>query len=593
MKFQLGDWTIEESANLLMRGEEKIRVEKRVMAVLMRLAAAEGAVVSKDDLIDAVWGGAAVSDHSVANAVSDLRRALGDDRRDPRYIETVPKRGYRLVASPAEVDEGSSVSSNGSLSAPRPRAWAPWAAAVLAVIFLAAIFFWRSTPATPRLLLMDIENATGIDDFDIAGDTAGEMLTVALAGGDYRLVRIRTAPDDVSFARETKMSRHDRRLGGRIIMEGNEPVLALELVDGADGASVWADAYAVSGGRFGELFNAVVADLRAPLGLTSPPQNYMNADPSIAEAYWRARYLWSLREHGAIREALRILTEVTKDAPDYAPAHAALADIYAHKTAEELAIDRAETYPLAEESLARAETLDPDLSEASVTRAYLSFFREADPVAANAAIDKAIAANANNAIAWQTKAMIASAAGDVAASLNAIERARSLDPLSASILWDKVWFLYVGKRYTEALDVAQLARRISAPVHAYEALNHLGLGNNEAALESWLQRARERGLSGIHTQEIESVARRSGAAAGLAALAVSASAGDYQEHPAPLAALLIATGERETAIASLLNDRPREKSWWWSWYDVMPAFDDVRADPRLASLTSRALAGPG
>ena len=105
MRFKLGEWTVEEDANRLVRRDEVVRVEKRVMAVLVHLAKANGAVVSKDALIDAVWHGAAVSDHSVANAISDLRRILGDDRRHPKYIETIPKRGYRVLADIQDITE--------------------------------------------------------------------------------------------------------------------------------------------------------------------------------------------------------------------------------------------------------------------------------------------------------------------------------------------------------------------------------------------------------------------------------------------------------------------------------------------------------
>lgn len=98
MQTKCGDWLIDERANLLQRGEEKVRVESRLMNVLSALVEAKGDVVSKDALIDKVWNSAAVSDHSVANAVSELRKLLGDDAKAPMYIETVPKKGYRLVA---------------------------------------------------------------------------------------------------------------------------------------------------------------------------------------------------------------------------------------------------------------------------------------------------------------------------------------------------------------------------------------------------------------------------------------------------------------------------------------------------------------
>lgn len=580
MKIQLGEWTLEEHANLLTNGDKTVRLEKRVMAVLMQLIRADGGVVSKDALIDEVWNGAAVSDHSVANAISDLRRALGDDRREPRYIETIPKRGYRLLVPATEA-----LSPPGATKTQiyRDR---PWAALLSAIVVVAAVvagwFFLK--PAQPaRLFFADIENASGDNRLDIAGDAATEMLTVALAGGDYRLVRWRGPAQDAR--KDVRLRKQDRILAGRIIDDGGEPTLALNMTDARDGASVWAQAYPLNEENYSALAGAVVADLRAPLDLGEPLSAYAPADPALAEAYWRARHLWSLREPETIREALSILTDITQRAPDFAAAQAAIADIYAHKTAEELGLARQETYALAERHLAEAKALDPDLGEAFVTRAYLSFFRDRNTAAAMRDIANAIAAQPDNAVAWQTKAMIASAAGDAKTSLFAIERARRLDPLSASVLWDKVWFLYVGRRYGDALDAAKDARRVAPPVDVYEALIHLARGDESAAFESWLTRAKQRGLTQARADELRGVAAGDGAKAALGMLADDALAKqDYQEFAIPLASLLTALDRRDDAVGLLLAEPPGEKSWWWSWYDVIPALDAVRGDPRLRAI---------
>ena len=583
MKLQLGDWIIQEHANLLTRGDEVVRLEKRVMAVLMQLVEADGQVVAKEDLIDKVWNGAAVSDHSVANAISDLRKALGDDRKNPIYIETIPKRGYRLVETVRAVNTDAENTNDAAIAVrsthrPLPRALILAATA----LFISVVFiFVLLRPATPeRLFLTDIENATGQSRYDLAANAATEMLTVSLSGGDFRLVRWRapfTTADDI------RTINHDRIISGRIIDDGGASILALDVVDPADGASIWAGAYPMTGANFAALADAIAADLREPLKLAPPPVVYTAADPEVVEAYWRARYLWSLREHQAIRQALRILEGVAIKAPDYAPAHAAIADIYAHKTAEELGLARSETYPLAEHHLAQAFALDPNLAEAFVTRAYLAFFRDRDAVLAMTEIDKATEAQPANAIAWQTKAMIASAAGEARLSLQAIDRAHDLDPLSAGIAWDKVWFLYVAGRQNEALAAAQDARRVAPPVHVYEALIHLARGDEAAAFESWLNRALARGLAQERGFEIRAIANAEGPHAGLTAIAAEATQ-DYREVTLPHAALLAALGQNEAAVDLMLNNTPREKSWWWSWYNVMPGIDPLRNNPRLQSL---------
>src|SRR5262249_37112264 len=80
-----------------------VQVEPKVMEVLVCLARRAGRVVTKDDLVREVWEGRFVSDDVVWRSVRELRRALGDEARDPRFIETIPKRGYRLLAPVAEI----------------------------------------------------------------------------------------------------------------------------------------------------------------------------------------------------------------------------------------------------------------------------------------------------------------------------------------------------------------------------------------------------------------------------------------------------------------------------------------------------------
>ena len=97
MKWQIGDWVACTDTDTVRNGTIHQKLERRAMEALIALAERAGQVVRKDELIDVVWGRLAVSDHSVAMVISQLRRALRDDARAPKYIETITKRGYRLV----------------------------------------------------------------------------------------------------------------------------------------------------------------------------------------------------------------------------------------------------------------------------------------------------------------------------------------------------------------------------------------------------------------------------------------------------------------------------------------------------------------
>lgn len=98
-RLRIGEWCVDVAAGTMTRGTETVRVEARTLRVLLCLAERAGQVVSSDELLDGAWAGVAVSQDSVYQAVASLRRMLGDDSKQPAYIATVPRMGYRMVAA--------------------------------------------------------------------------------------------------------------------------------------------------------------------------------------------------------------------------------------------------------------------------------------------------------------------------------------------------------------------------------------------------------------------------------------------------------------------------------------------------------------
>ena len=141
---RVGGWWVEPNADRLQQGERLVRVEPKVMDVLVYLASRAGEVVSRQDLERDVWRGALVGYDAVTKTVIKLRQALGDESRDPRYIETVPKRGYRLVA---EIACGAAAGGSDRIlqKSLRPRTYPKpnliWAVALLGVAFAALLLF--------------------------------------------------------------------------------------------------------------------------------------------------------------------------------------------------------------------------------------------------------------------------------------------------------------------------------------------------------------------------------------------------------------------------------------------------------------------
>lgn len=116
--FNVGDWLVVPSLNRLSKGKETVQLELKLMEVLVHLAGRAGELVSKRELIDAVWQVEVISDGTLTRAVALLRKALGDDARNPRFIETIPKRGYRIIAPVESLDEAHSTDLQFKLEGP-------------------------------------------------------------------------------------------------------------------------------------------------------------------------------------------------------------------------------------------------------------------------------------------------------------------------------------------------------------------------------------------------------------------------------------------------------------------------------------------
>ncbi|MGH8746183.1 MAG: winged helix-turn-helix domain-containing protein, partial [Burkholderiales bacterium] len=116
-RLEIGQWWADRTTNELGHAGKAVRIEPKAMEVLMALAARAGEVVSRQELLATVWPGVVVGDEALTQSIIKLRRALRDNPRSPSYIETISKRGYRLIAP---------VRPGGRAAATRPSRRAPW-----------------------------------------------------------------------------------------------------------------------------------------------------------------------------------------------------------------------------------------------------------------------------------------------------------------------------------------------------------------------------------------------------------------------------------------------------------------------------------
>lgn len=183
---RIDKWSFVPTTGMLENGSASRRLEHRAAAVLELLSREPGRVVSQAEIIDQVWNGRAVSANSVAVVISDLRRALDDDPKAPRIVETLPKRGYRIIAdvTPDQTTSPLPVSPQPSRSRPswmgRPTALA----ALLALALILALAWPRPSPAPDRLsvTISPTVNETGDEAYAALTRSVTELLTLELTG---------------------------------------------------------------------------------------------------------------------------------------------------------------------------------------------------------------------------------------------------------------------------------------------------------------------------------------------------------------------------------------------------------------------------
>ncbi|HLT91166.1 MAG TPA: winged helix-turn-helix domain-containing protein [Woeseiaceae bacterium] len=324
--FTVGDRFVEPARNRIRGPEGEVHVEPKVMAVLVCLAAQAGEVVSRGALYDAVWGKAIVSDQALTNCISELRQLLGDDRAAPRYIETVPKRGYRLLAPvrPAHGPRG---------PAPPGGRRRPLGVVlgVLAVGGALVLFAWWSLTGTR-------EHATSVVvvPFENPGDDAGlDYLRFALPD---EITSLLTASRNL-VVRPFEHERHGTPLeagrarnaahvvtGHYYLEEGDRLTVAVEAQDVAGERLVWRARVTVPAGDLlgmrAALAERVQRGLLPALGVAAPEPG---TRPAAADAY--RDYLRSLalpKHPEQTVRAIELLERAVALDPQFAPAWSAL-----------------------------------------------------------------------------------------------------------------------------------------------------------------------------------------------------------------------------------------------------------------------------
>ena len=242
----LGDWEVRPRHNELVSGQETRHLEPKAMDLLVFMASSAPEVVSKNAIIDSVWEGRIISEGTLTNTIAELRRALGDDARHPRYIETIPKRGYCVVAAVELVS--SSTADDAKTPSRQSRTILVTAIAAILLVTAVAVTFVlqiRNRPLDPELVLVGpFVNRTGDESFDAAALLARDRLVTKLS--DSGLARAVQAnidqPDDVidSLCSAARASGAGLAVGGTLYLHEGQVEVHARLVDVGESALLYA-----------------------------------------------------------------------------------------------------------------------------------------------------------------------------------------------------------------------------------------------------------------------------------------------------------------------------------------------------------------
>jgi transcriptional activator of cad operon len=238
---RIGDWSVNPTAGQISRNGETVRLEARTMRLLVYLAERSGEVVSVDELLKEVWAGVIVTSDSVYQAIASLRRELGDDPKQPTYIATVPRHGYKVVAT---IGNGAVVSTQ-----PVARRRAPFMATIAVVICLALIdtYVIRTRPLTSIAVVPFLDLTDGMSHEYFADGMTEEVidklskirgLHVATATTSFYLKNKPIAVGDIA----TKL-RVTYVLDGSVRKSHTTYRVAARLSRGDNGLVVWSETY--------------------------------------------------------------------------------------------------------------------------------------------------------------------------------------------------------------------------------------------------------------------------------------------------------------------------------------------------------------
>jgi len=635
---------VDMQARELRKNGLRLRLHGQPFEVLAMLLERPDEVVGREQIRERLWPTDTFVDfdNGVNAAINRLREALGDSAHNPRFIETLPRRGYRFLASvesSAPFAQALPVATAvpEALPVPAKEAGEPFSkrrslgwilAAVLLLGLLVAAgredFRHRLFGRQPRIPIQSIAvlplvNLSNDANQDYFADGMTEALTTDL--GKISALRVISRTSVMQYkgtkkplpeiARELQV---DALVEGTVSRSGNHMRITANLVQASPERHLWAESYESEVGDIltvqTQVAQSVAREIRVKL--TPAEQKLLsNARPVNPEAhdnYLKGRYLCNKDTREGFDKAIKYLELAIEEAPSDPLGYAGLANCYAHAGwggdifAGDLSV--IEIMPKARDAAQKALQLDENLAEAHTTLASVELILNWNWEGAEREFKHAIELNPSYspAYAWYAHYLVAMGRFDESAA--AAKRSLDLDPFSETTMDFGEWAFYLGRHYDLAIEQSrksfELAPEFPWP-HYILGLIYEWTGQHREAIEEYTKMQELFGLSQNRLTELRMAYRQSGekgywrktlefcqeASKGQRKFASTSGFGwcDYMRYQ-DVAAVQVRLGQFDAAFQSLEKAYTKHEAEL-IYLKIQPEWDGVRPDPRFQSLLRR------
>jgi TolB-like protein/DNA-binding winged helix-turn-helix (wHTH) protein len=605
----------------------KLRLQGQPVQVLAVLLKRSGELVTRDELRREVWPEDTFVDfdHSLHNAIARIREALGDSAATPRYIETLPRRGYRFIAPVNEVHGNLPVvpmrdqSPDGPKEVERgaPPALRSSARAAIAVVFLMIVLLgfalWlvptlsrpkSAGPSLHSIAVLPLDNLSGDSSQDYFVDGMTEELITDLAKVSALRVTSRTSvmrykgtkKSLPEIARELNV---DGVVEGSVTRSGNRVRVRAQLLNAVKDQHLWAETYERDLGDVlslqSEVARAIAQQVRAQvtpehearLRLAARPVN-----PQAFEAYLRGRYYLTTEftRGQELQKAKRYFEEAIAKDPNFGLAYSGLADSYVY-----LAFFRQlppeVAYRSAKEAVHKALELDDSIGEAHDTLAMLRWRYEWDSQAAEREFDQAIALAPSYSCAHEDHSEFLGMHGRRSEALAELAKSIEMDPSPSSALTEAGTY-YLMRDYEHLVEAARRGV-ISNPTewleHYYLGIGYEGTGKGLEAISEYQQAVEISGGDQDATAALAHAYAGIGKKSETRKILSDLERKSARSYVSPyLIATVYASLDEKDKAFEYLEKACREKSLDLSWHwNADARLDNLRSDPRFEALARR------